>query len=31
MRIEEIAALLDAQTHTIGHDPSIDIRRFQRL
>lgn len=26
MRIEEIAALLDAQTHTIGHDPSIDIR-----
>ena len=26
MRIDEIAALLEAQTYTVGHDADIDIR-----
>ena len=26
MRIDEIARLLDAQTHTVGHDRDMDIR-----
>lgn len=26
MRIDEIAELLEAQTHTVGHDPDVEIR-----